>query len=175
MRAPWLVLSLIAAVFCASPYARADLTGTVMNITVSHGWSVNFDYTYGSTQVVPLPFNPSFTFTVSSPAPLAGLDNSIRFNFVGLGYGDYAGQTGSLSITSIDEDVLPGSPSLFHGFGGSIGSASGSGDSITATWPVSSVLDRGSAEVLIGWDSVPAPPAAALLLIGALRMPRRRR
>lgn len=145
------------AVCLAEAAVRADLTGTSLDIVISHGLPIPFSHTYGTTQTVPHPNAPAFTFSVTSPSPThVPFDNSIMINFAGFAYGDYSGQTGTITIDSIAEEVLP-TPALYNGFLTPIGSISGAGNSISGSWSVNEVINPGSTVVIVAWNSVPPP------------------
>jgi CxxC motif-containing protein (DUF1111 family) len=161
------------AIFVAC--AHADLTGTTLDLSVSHtgvfATTTAATYTYGTTQVEPDPNAPALTMEWSSPSPNnGGFANSIKIDFSEFSLNDFDGETGSLEITGLAELVDSGAVFLLDGTGQVVGVAAGSGSTITASWSVNDVLPFLEPSVTIAWNSeesagplTPQPAAGAPL------------
>jgi hypothetical protein len=141
--------------------ASADLTGTTMDVTVSHsgiyGFTATVTHTYGgASSTIPDPTFPAFFMILSSPAGAAGFDNSLTLDFTNFGYTDFAGETGDIEIANLAEDAEAASLTILDEDGTPIGVMSGSGDTFSGSWSVSDVLGAGSGtQLVVAWNSEP--------------------
>ncbi len=165
------VLALAAGVaLCAA--AVAEPLGTPLSMTVSHtgpfGETQNFTHVYGSgSQQVFDSFG--FSYLVISAAQVAGWQNAIQFDFNAFAYTDFAGETGTLSVSGFAVGVQ--NSSLLNGNFAAIGSTSGA---INGSWAVDDVIATGNI-MYLAWNKVPAPGATALFGLAGLAGLRRRR
>ena len=137
--------------------ANADLTGTTMQLFVDHtgpfGEPVGGPYEYGTSEAYFDSFN--FSWTASSPAGQPGFDNSILIDFNAFAYADFSGETATVSITEIAEDVMKGSVTIFNADGLEIGfNLTGAGNALGGQYPVSDVLNASDLTIVIAWNSV---------------------
>lgn len=180
----------VAATGAFATSADASLTGTSFTATFSHtgpGWMVAgngiVNHTYGG---IPSIYANQFygTFLVASPAVAPGYDNAILVDFSSFTYQTFLNQTGTISITGIDENVQAGSIAIFAGTVGSgtnIATNVSSGtDSFSASWSSTAIYTPPPLAtpdaMVVAWNSVvPAPGALALLGVAGLVGARRRR
>ncbi len=137
--------------------AKADLTGTTMQLIVDHtgifGRPVGGTYEYGTSQVFFDSFG--FSWTASSPAGQPGFDNSIQIDFNAFAYADFTNETATVSIAAIAEEVTKGSVNIFNADGVQIGfSLSGGGDSLGGQYSVDDVLNASGLTIVVAWNSV---------------------
>lgn len=172
----------IAASLLVAGSAQADLNGTMMDLEVSHtgafGFTESGTLTYGGADtVIADPGFPQFFMVFSSPGTAPGFMNAIQVDFTDFAYGDFAGETGSLDITGIDEQVEDGSVVILNEGGAKIATGTNGSDSLSLTWNVDDVLNSGSGTLMtVAWNSViPTPGALALLGMAGVAGRRRRR
>jgi hypothetical protein len=139
---------------CAAVSAQLD-------ITVSHtgpfGETQQFFHTPGgSTQVFD---SFGFNYFVTSPVVVPGADFAMSIDFTNFAYTDFAGETGSISITG-----YPGfffAVTLQNGAFQTLDVADYDGMTITADWQVSDVLSAGNT-LYVAWV-IPTPGGAGLI------------
>ena len=168
--------------------AQADLAGTTMDLQlVQSGFAGNIagptggSYTYGTLGTFDL--DGLFSWDTMSPGLHPAFDNSILLDFTNFGYIAYIALGPSIStldVTNIAEDVEIGSAAVFllSDLNTNIAqSTSTFGNSFSVGWDVGMVIDDNplAPSVLVGWNSVPAPGAMALLGLAGLTATRRRR
>ncbi|MEM7228751.1 MAG: di-heme oxidoredictase family protein [Planctomycetota bacterium] len=150
-------LSACLATALMTTVASADLSGTSFDVTVSHtgvfATSSSTTHSYGSMETLADPNAMAFTMDLESPA--SGLrGNSISIDFSNFGLGDFAGETGSLTIDNIAEDIDPTTLILIDGNAQVVGSVSGLGSSLSATWQVDDILPFLAPTITVAWDSL---------------------
>ncbi len=168
--------------------AQADLMGTTMDLQlVQSGFAGDMagptggEYTYGTLGTFDL--DELFTWDAVSPGLHPAFDNSILLDFTNFGYGAYIALGPSIStleVTNIAEDVEITSAAVFllSDLNTNIAqSTSTFGNSFSVGWDVGMVIDDNplAPSVIVGWNSVPAPGAMALLGLAGLTVLRRRR
>ena len=168
--------------------AQADLMGTTMDLQlVQSGFAGDMagptggSYTYGTLGTFDL--DGVFAWDAVSPAMHPAFDNSILLDFTNFGYAAYIALGPSIStldVTNIAEDVQMGSPAVFllSDLNTNIAqSTSTFGNSFSVGWDVETVINDNplAPSVVVGWNSVPAPGAMALLGLAGLTTTRRRR
>lgn len=167
-------LAAVAVAGAVASFASAEPIGTQLSVTVSHtgpfGEVQAFSHTYGGSNTVFDSFG--FSYMVVSPASVAGWDNAISFDFTNFAYTDFAGETGSVSITGFAVGVT--SANILNAAGASIGSAATTPGSIDGSWSVDGALSAGNT-VFVVWNKVPTPGAAALFGLAGIAGLRRRR
>jgi len=152
----------------------ADLTGTSFDVSVSHtgqfATTSTNAHTYGTMQTEPDPEAPAFTMDWISPSPNGtARENSFLIDFTDFSLGDFDGETGSIEISNIAENVDSGSVAVLDGMGQVIATGNASGNTITASWDVHDVLPFVVPTVTIAWNSESAiqpQPAAGDPLAG---------
>ena len=169
--------------------AQADLTGTSMDLQLAQsGFAGDMagpsggSYMYGTLDTFDI--EEVFTWDAVSPGLHPAFDNSILLDFSNFGYAAYIALGPSIStldVTSIAEDVeITKSPAVFllSDLNTNIAqSTSTFGNSFSVGWDVGMVIDDNplAPSVIVGWNSVPAPGAMALLGLAGLTVIRRRR
>ena len=168
--------------------AQADLIGTSMDLQlVQSGFTGDMagptggSYTYGTLGTFDL--DGLFTWDAVSPGLHPAFDNSILLDFTNFGYAAYivlGPSTSTLDVTNIAEDVQMGSPAVFllSDLNTNIAqSTSTFGNSFSIGWDVETVINDNplAPSVVVGWNSIPAPGAMALLGLAGLTVTRRRR
>lgn len=168
--------SLLAAALSVgiSGGALAEQFGTPLTVTVSHsgpfGETQSFTHIYGTTNQV---FDSlGFSYTVESFTSI-GL-GALRFDFSNFAYADFAGETGSISVSGVTD------PLFFVGLLDTdlhtIAAADIDGPgSFSAQWEVDDVLATGAPVMYVAWNYKPTPGTAALLGVAGAAGLRRRR
>jgi MYXO-CTERM domain-containing protein len=167
------IVTAIVAVLMCSASALADLTGTQMNITITHtgpaGGMVGpavFNHTYGGVNMFTNPFLGSFT--VASPAMTPGYDNAVLIDFTTFNYIGFADNLGTAVFASVDEPIDPTSITLLAN-NVPIGiNILQSGDGFTASWNTNDLLAASPTtdNMVVAWNSMPVPAPGALALLG---------
>jgi MYXO-CTERM domain-containing protein len=177
----------VAAALLTSTSAMADLTGTNMNMSVTHAGAFsglsavnNVTYTYGAPSTFTVPNWGSLL--VTSPAPAPGLNNALKLDFTAFAYQSFGGPfatVGTVKLTNMAEPVdLTSVQLLVNGVNIALGPAVAAPNGFQASWNTQDVLNGNpiNPNVTVAWNSVPAPGALALLgLAGLTSRPRRRR
>ncbi len=178
----------IAAAAILTGVAQADLIGTAMDLElVQSGLAGDLvgptggSYTYGTLGTFDL--DETLTWDALSPAFHPTFDNSILLDFTNFAYSSYIAlgpSTSTLQLTNIFEDVQFGSPGVFllSDLNTNIAQSTNTfGNGFNIGWDVETVINDNPAapSVMVGWNSVPAPGAMALLGLAGLAATRRRR
>jgi hypothetical protein len=156
------VCLVIGALAAGASVSWADLDGTELNQFTIHtgpfGEVVGGLYTYGTTETFFDTFG--FSYDVISAAGIPGFDNSIEYDFANFAYTDFAGETGTIMIDQIVEDVEKNSLVIIGndmtteiGFNYS----AGPGGELSGDWLVDDALALGvgsDTSVFVCWNSV---------------------
>jgi hypothetical protein len=185
-----IVISATAAAASAAGFsstANASLVGTSFDATISHTGVAGgvagpafVPHTYGGAPSIHS--NQFFgSFIIASPTVAPGYSNAILVDFSLFNYSGFlGGNTGTITITGIDENVAAGSVAIFAGsVGMGLNIATGvnsTASSLTASWSPELIFTASPTTpdaMVVAWNSVPAPGAMALLgaagLVGASR------
>jgi len=144
-----------------------------MQITVGHtgpfGETQQFVHTIGGSNQVFDSFG--FNYFVASPVTVAGADFAMSIDFTSFAYTDFAGESGSISITGYPDYFF--AVLLQNQAEQVISFANYNGTTISATWLVDDVLAAGNT-LYVAWV-VPAPAGVSVFAGAALMGLRRRR
>lgn len=182
MKSTLLAVAAFAALgtVAAAPAQAGDLTGTSYTIEVEHTGTFGFFetglHTYGGPDTtIADPGFPSFFMVFSTPAGAAGYDNSMLIDFTNFAYGDFAGETGTLSLVGLALDHN-GDAVLLNENDAVVANGTGVGDTFTLTWSVDDILSAGTGTLAtVAWNNkIPAPGALALFGLAGLAGRRRR-
>lgn len=176
-----IAMAVAAALLCSAP-ALAELTGTQMDITVTHtgpagdlAGPADFNHTYGGVDM----FHNMFfgDMVIASPTIAAGYDNAVLVDFTAFTYTVFSDSMGMIQFDGIDEGVDAASVVLLAN-GVSIGqNTNASANGFSAQWNPNDLMaaDPATDTMVVAWNSaVPAPGALALLGLAAIA-PRLRR
>jgi len=175
----------VIGVMSATGAAQASVVGSPLAVMVEHDGTAGglfgpmvAVHLYGNTQTETYP--PLGTWDLGSGQTMAwpsavGYDNNLVLDFSAMSYVAFSNDpNATLTVSGLDLDVLPGSVQLLID-GNIVSSGADTGSGFTAMWTPADLVLADETEVIVVWNSVPAPGALACLGLAGVAFKRRRR
>lgn len=185
-----MLIAACAVVTVTAGTAMADLDGTLMDVELTQNGFLGDaagptggPLAYGTDGFFALQGDPQTMWHATNFGIHPDYDNSFVLDFTLFQYPLYdipVPSMSTLSITGIDEPVMPGTVEIFNvnDLSTNIALSTGQGpNSVTASWMVADVANANfiTPGVVVAWNSVPVPTPGALALLGCAGIVSRRR